>query len=146
MNDHLQAAVEALEARFEVSARDYAGEMTLIIGAEHILEAAQTLRDEFQFEMLVDETAVDYWPQLKPRFHLIYQLYSMANNVLLRLRVPLNGNAPHVETVEKIYPNANWKSARFGTCSVSISMALRYAESSCRKTAGASLRKDYPRL
>jgi len=109
MNDHLQAAVEALEARFEVSARDYAGETTLIIGAEHILEAAQTLRDEFQFEMLVDETAVDYWPQLKPRFHLIYQLYSMANNVLLRLRVPLNGNAPHVETVEKIYPNANWK-------------------------------------
>jgi NADH-quinone oxidoreductase subunit C len=58
--------------------------------------------------MLVDVTAVDYWPQEEPRFHVVYQLYSMRNNLLLRLRVPLNGSLPHVRTVEGIYPSANW--------------------------------------
>ncbi len=109
MNEHIQKAVEAIQSRYEADVRQYAGETTLIIGPEHILEAAQTLRDEFQFEMLVDETAVDYWPQQEPRFHVVYQLYSLSRNVLLRLRVPLNGNAPHIETMEKIYPVANWK-------------------------------------
>jgi NADH-quinone oxidoreductase subunit C len=83
--------------------------VTLTLGAEHLLDAAQALHDEFKFDMLVDETAVDYWPQQSPRFHVIYQLYAMTHNTLLRLRVPLEGNAPHVETMEKLYPNANWK-------------------------------------
>jgi NADH-quinone oxidoreductase subunit C len=109
MNEHIQKAVETIQSRFRADVRQYAGETTLIVGPEHILEAAQTLRDEFQFEMLVDETAVDYWPQQEPRFHVVYQLYSLSRNALLRLRVPLNGNAPHVETMEKIYPVANWK-------------------------------------
>lgn len=109
MDDHLNQAVEAIRNRFGAEVHEYAGEITLIIGPEHILEAAQTLRDEFQFEMLVDETAVDYWPQQQPRFHVVYQLYSLSHNDLLRLRVPLDGNAPHVDTVEKIYPGANWK-------------------------------------
>lgn len=109
MNDHVAMAVEAIQTRFGADVHHYAGEATLIVGPEHILEAAQTLRDEFQFEMLVDETAVDYWPQQEPRFHVVYQLYSLSRNALLRLRVPLNGNAPHIETMEKIYPSANWK-------------------------------------
>jgi len=28
--------------------------------------------------------------------------------LLITLRVPLNGNSPHIETLEKVYPNANW--------------------------------------
>ena len=98
-----------MKERFGAQEYRYAGEVTLFIGPEHLLEAAQSLRDEFAFDMLVDETAVDYWPQQAPRFHVVYQLYSMAHNLLLRLRVPLDGNAPHVETMEKLYPNANWK-------------------------------------
>ncbi len=109
MTEHLQKAVTAIIERFEAQEHRFAGEITLILEAEHLLEAAQVLRDEFHFDMLVDETAVDYWPQQTPRFHVVYQLYSMEHNVLLRLRVPLDGNAPHVETMEKIYPNANWK-------------------------------------
>ncbi len=109
MDNHLEEAVKAIAERFGASLHRYAGEATLLVGPEHILEAAQILRDEFKFEMLVDETAVDYWPQQEPRFYVVYQLYSFANNDLLRLRVPLNGNAPHIETMEKVYPGANWK-------------------------------------
>jgi NADH-quinone oxidoreductase subunit C len=109
MNNHKERAVKAIEERFKAGTHSYAGETTLILGPEHILEAALALRDEFQYEMMVDETAVDYWPQQEPRFHIIYQLYSFTHNDLLRLRVPLNGNAPHIETMEKVYPGANWK-------------------------------------
>ncbi len=109
MTDILEPAVTAMKGRFEAEEVVFRGETSLIIGPEQILEAAQALRDEFSFDMMVDETAVDYWPELSPRFHVIYQLYSVANKVLLRLRTPIDGNAPHVETMEKIYPNANWK-------------------------------------
>ena len=109
MTNILEQAAAAMRERFEAVDAVFRGETTLVIGSEHISEAAQVLRDEFTFDMLVDETAVDYWPELSPRFHVIYQLYSMSNNVLLRLRTPVDDNAPHVETLEKIYPNANWK-------------------------------------
>ena len=109
MNEPLEKAVSALQARFQAQAHQFAGEVTLILGREHLLEAFQALRDEFKFDMLIDETAVDYWPDQTPRFHVVYQLYSMTFNVLLRVRVPLDGNAPHVETIELLYPNANWK-------------------------------------
>lgn len=109
MNDPLEKAVSALQTRFEAQVHHYAGEVTLILGREHLLEAFQVLRDQFKFDMLIDETAVDYWPDQAPRFHVVYQLYSMANNVLLRVRVYLDGNAPHIETIESLYPNANWK-------------------------------------
>lgn len=109
MNNHLEEAVTAVEERFGAQTHRFADEVTLLIGPEHILEAAQTLRDEFHFDMLMEETAVDYWPQQEPRFHVIYQFYSLTHNDRLRLRVPLNGNAPHVETLEKVYPGANWR-------------------------------------
>ena len=32
----------------------------------------------------------------------------MKDQVILSLRVPLDGNAPHIPTIEKIYPGANW--------------------------------------
>jgi NADH-quinone oxidoreductase subunit C len=28
--------------------------------------------------------------------------------MFISLRVPLNGNAPHLATMEKVFPNANW--------------------------------------
>ena len=59
--------------------------------------------------MLSDLTAVDYWPQEEPRFHVVYQLRGChPQPASSRLRVPLTGNAPHLDTMEKVFPNANW--------------------------------------
>jgi len=146
MTDFFEQAVDAMKERFDAQERRFAGEVTLILGPEHLLEAVQALRDEFKFDMLVDETAVDYWPQQSPRFHMIYQLYSMAHNVLLRLRVHLDGNAPHIETVEKIYPNANWKERElwdmFGITFDGHSDLRRVIMPN--DWEGHPLRKDYP--
>ena len=108
MDDTLQSAVSAMQQRFEAQVEDAFGEVTLIIPPQHSLAAAQALRDEFHFNVLSDLTAVDYWPQDQPRFHLLYTLYSMSGSQYINLRFPLDGSAPRLPTLEGIFPNANW--------------------------------------
>jgi len=108
MNEFLQTVADAFKERFEASVEEFRGEVHITLGPEHIVAAAKNLRDEFQFPMLIDITAVDYWPQEEPRFHAVYHMYSFQNNVVLQLRVPLNGNSPRLHTIEGVYPNANW--------------------------------------
>jgi NADH-quinone oxidoreductase subunit C len=66
------------------------------------------LRDEFGFNLLESETAVDYWPENDPRFHIIYQLLSVQRKERLGLRVEVPGRDPALPTIEGVYPNANW--------------------------------------
>jgi NADH-quinone oxidoreductase subunit C len=75
---------------------------------EQIVAACQALREEFDFELLVEETAVDYWPQEAPRFHVVYRVRSLKHNLIVGLRVPLDGHAPSMASIEGIYHNANW--------------------------------------
>lgn len=144
--NHLEMTVNAMQERFAAEAQSYAGETTLILAPEHLLEAAQALNREFGFDVLIDETTVDYWPEQEPRFHLVYQLYAMAHNILLRLRVPLNGNAPHIETLETVYLNANWKEREiwdmFGITFDGHSDLRRLIMPA--DWQGHPLRKDYP--
>ncbi len=108
MNETLRSAALALVGRFGAVRQEFRDEITLILPPENVVAAALALRDEFGFEMLLDVTAADYWPAESPRFHVIYQFYSQHNNDLLRLRTPLNGNFPATQTIETVYPGANW--------------------------------------
>jgi NADH-quinone oxidoreductase subunit C len=107
MIDHIQKAVDALQERCSAEASEYKGEVSLMLDSSQIMNACRVLRDEFSFEMLADETAVDYWPQEMPRFH-VYQLLSLKHNVRISLRIPLDGNAPVASSIVQLYPNANW--------------------------------------
>jgi len=108
MNSKLQSVVGLMKERFNAPDYIYANEISLIIPPEKIVEACRTLRDEHNFELLVEETAVDYWPELKPRFHVVIRLRSLMHNLIIGLRVPLDGNFPTMPTLETVYPNANW--------------------------------------
>lgn len=108
MDEQLQTTVNALGNRFDAQISEFRGEATLTLAAKHIVEACLALRDEFDFERLSGESAVDYWPQVGPRFHLIYLLHSLKHNIRLCLRVPLDGDTPSAPTIEGVYPNANW--------------------------------------
>ncbi len=108
MKKPVETAVKALQKKFSLELHEYQGETTLIIQPEDLVKAARLLRDVYQFDMLIDETAVDYWPQETPRFHVVYQLYSTETNSLLRLRVPLNGHEPAVDSLVSVWPVANW--------------------------------------
>jgi NADH-quinone oxidoreductase subunit C len=108
MDAILETAVKTLQEQFGAGLHEYQGQVQLIIGSDRLSEVCRYLKEEQQFDMLAEETAVDYWPQETPRFHVVYKLYSFEKNVILGLRVPLDGNAPHLESLTSIYPNANW--------------------------------------
>ena len=108
MNEKLHAVIDKLAERFGGAPCDLCIENSLLIPAEQIQATCLALRDEFDFELLVEETAVDYWPDQAPRFHVVYRFRSLKHNLILGLRVPLNGNAPSMPTIEGVYPNANW--------------------------------------
>ncbi len=129
-------------ARLEISR----GETTLVVQPDKYPAAAKALRDDFAFTTLLDITASDYWPEERPRFHLVVQLLRREDNNLLRLRVPLNGNAPSVNSLEPVYPNANWYERE-----VWDMFGIRFeGHSDLRRIVmpyewqGHPLRKDYP--
>ncbi len=108
MNEHLQSAVNALQERLDGQVTEFHDQVTVGISAEKIQEAGFILRDEFGFEVLAAETAVDYWPQETPRFHVVYRVRSLQYNLILGLQVALDGHAPTLPTLEVVYANANW--------------------------------------
>lgn len=146
MDAHLDAATQAIQERFAGQASEFRGQVSLLLAVQHIVEACRTLRDEFGFDMLSGETAVDYWPAQEPRFHLVYMLYSLQHNVRLILRVPLDGNSPSLPTLESVYPNANWHEREIWDM-----FGIRFeGHSDLRRILmpadweGHPLRKDYP--
>jgi len=146
MNDHLHSAVSALEERLGGQLMEFHDQITVVMPAEKIQEAGFILRDEFGFELLVAETAVDYWPEQSPRFHVVYRVRSLQHNLILGLRVALDGNAPSVPTLEVVYANANWFERElwdmFGICPEGHSDLRRILMP--HDWEGHPLRKDYP--
>jgi len=108
MEKKLQAVVEKLEKDFGGASSEQRGDLSLVIPAEKIVAACQQVRD-LGFELLSALTAVDYWPQENPRFHVIYQFTSVSLNLVLTLRVPVPGINPSLPTVSPLYRNANWR-------------------------------------
>jgi len=108
MSDTVQSIMDTFKERFNAALLEFRGDTSLILTPEHIVDAAKTLRDKFNFELLTEETAVDYWPQTEPRFHVVYRFRSLKHDLIVGLRVPLNGNAPSMPSLVEVYPNANW--------------------------------------
>jgi NADH-quinone oxidoreductase subunit C len=108
MDEQLTKAVQSLIDRFNLPKTEFRGQISLTVQPDKIVQVCEAMRDDLDFEMLSAQTAVDYWPEQEPRFHVIYQLQSLKNNHRLELRVPANGNRPTVSTIEGVYPNANW--------------------------------------
>jgi NADH-quinone oxidoreductase subunit C len=146
MDATLQEAVIDLKTEYGGMESEFRGEVTVTLPATNLIPALTRLRDRFSFDMLEAETAVDYWPQTSPRFHVIYQLFSMEKNIQLRVRIPLDGNAPSLPTVEGLYSNANWHEREIWDM-----FGIRFeGHSDPRRIlmpadwAGHPLRKDYP--
>lgn len=108
MEDLLNLAIFTIQTRYSAEKYEHAGQTSLVIKPDQIDEVAKLLRDEYGFDMLVLETAVDYCPQKKPRFHIVYSLYSTKNNCFFGLRAPLNEDDPSLPSLEPVFPNANW--------------------------------------
>jgi NADH-quinone oxidoreductase subunit C len=108
MNDALKPVIKDLQDKFDGEVKEFRRQVGVKVSPTHIVEVCQILHDQHQFEMVNDITAVDYWPEQTPRFHVVYQFNSLSRNVRLEVRVPLDGNDPVLESVTSVYPNANW--------------------------------------
>jgi NADH-quinone oxidoreductase subunit C len=82
---------------------------TIYVAADDLLTLAPVLRDraDLAFDFLADVTAADFWPR-EPRFELVYILVSIANRHRLRMKVRLPADDPHVASVCRVWPAANW--------------------------------------
>jgi NADH-quinone oxidoreductase subunit C len=108
MTDALKLVVEDLTSKFPGEVTEFRGQVSVQVSPEHIVSVCQTLRDTHKFEMAANITAVDYWPEQTPRFHVVYQFNSISKKLRLEVRIPLDGNEPMLETITGVYPNANW--------------------------------------
>ena len=145
MSDHVQRAVRAAQERSGAELREFRQQQTLVLAADKLLDTAKLLRDEYQFNMLMDLTAVDYLGE-EPRFHIVYQLYSIEKRERISLRVAISGMDAHLSTLESIYPGANWYEREvfdmFGVKFDSHSDLRRIIMPA--DWQGHPLRKDYP--
>ena len=109
-------------------------ELTLNIKSEDVLEVCQKLKDEFQFEILMDLCGIDYltygesdWNgnasssgfgrarqaqkstnQKDLRFGVVYHLLSVSNNQRLRVKALLSSENLMIQSVTKIWNCADW--------------------------------------
>ena len=110
MDKKLEPIVQAVQEKFGATLEEFRDEVHLFLKPEQIVDALTLLRDKYEFELLSALTASDYLNlQQSPRFHVIYQLTSIARNLTLQLRVPLNGNNPKLPTATGVYAIANWR-------------------------------------
>jgi len=88
-------------------------EVNIIVAKEKLLEVCTLLRDENDFEQLIDVCGVDYleyqdgsWD--KPRFASVYHLLSIKNNHRVRVKTYLAEDSLIVDSVIGIWSCANW--------------------------------------
>jgi NADH-quinone oxidoreductase subunit C len=149
------AIVDELRRRFGgaiVETDDSRGELTAVVARDALPGVLAHCRDDaaLAFDVLMDLTAVDYqkFPGREdgPRFEVVYQLYSIAKNHRLRLKVRLDEDDARVPTAAPIWPIANWLEREvwdmFGVRfdgHPDLRRLLMYEE-----FVGHPLRKDYP--
>jgi len=114
MDTKLEAIVKAVQSKFDATMEVFRGEVHLFIKPDQIVDALTLLRDNHKFNLLSALTAVDYYPQNTPRFHVIYQLSqvlspSLQESLTLQLRVLVNGDQLQVPTAAFLYDTANWR-------------------------------------
>ncbi|MBV6395975.1 MAG: NAD(P)H-quinone oxidoreductase subunit J, chloroplastic [Anaerolineales bacterium] len=98
-----------MQAEFGARVEEFRGETHIFVEAPRIVEALTALRDTHDFKLLSAMTAVDYWPQESPRFHVVYQLTSVTKNASIQARVAVGGEQPELPTASGVFASANWR-------------------------------------
>ncbi len=99
------AAAAALPAAI-TGGQEAHGEATLHVDPAHLVALATFFKTQ-HYERLSAVTCVDWHPR-EPRFEVVYQLHSIANNTRLRLKVTLPGTHAEVESLCGVWRSANW--------------------------------------
>ncbi|HEU4366063.1 MAG TPA: NADH-quinone oxidoreductase subunit C [Candidatus Krumholzibacteria bacterium] len=124
------------------------GDCTIVVDKLAIHEVLAHLRNEKAFDLLMDMAGVDCMnlPSFRERFELNYMLYSVPNNVRLRVEVPVAELDMDVPTATDLWRSANWAEREafemFGFNFVGHPCLKRLLTH--HEFKGHPLRKDYP--
>jgi NADH-quinone oxidoreductase subunit C len=105
--------VETVREKFPqavVETTDFRDEQTIVLKPESLVAVCAYLQKRLQYNFLSTITAVD-WLERVPRYDVVYQLLSLPNQSVLRLKIRVGEKGeehPSVPTVTSIWPAANW--------------------------------------
>tara|TARA_R100000501_G_scaffold17783_1_gene33787 strand:- start:34840 stop:35451 length:612 start_codon:yes stop_codon:yes gene_type:complete len=85
---------------------EHRGETTLIVTREDLYATMKALRDEHQFQQLIEIAGCDF-PEHAERFEVNYHLLSLTKNARVRVKVSTNEKTP-VPSMTSLWPVANW--------------------------------------
>jgi NADH-quinone oxidoreductase subunit C len=87
----------------------FRGETSLTVDRDSIVSLCESLRDEenLAFDFLSDLCGVDRHPAT-PRFEVVYHLFSLRHGHRLRVKVPLGGEDPIIDSVVPVWETADW--------------------------------------
>ena len=137
MTQSLKSKLESKLAEVLLDCEYVGGEVTIHISPEHLVPTCKLLRDDFDFEQLMDLCGVDYstyggsaWETKSVtdkgfsravdttsleepedegfRYAVVYHILSLKHNMRLRVKVRLDAGQPMIDSVTSIWESANW--------------------------------------
>ncbi len=108
MNDTILEKLKEKFAESILEVSEFKDELCVVARKENIVPVCQFLRDdpELVFNFLSDVCGAD-WPERKPRFEVVYNLYSVSKNHRVRLKVRVD-DGESVPSVTSVWSAANW--------------------------------------
>ncbi len=109
MDSRLEKIVNVLQQQAGATHEEYRGEVRVFVPADKIVDTLVFLRDEHEFSLLSLLSAIDFWPQDRPRYHVVYGLTSLTQKLWIQVRVMLDNESPKLPTVTGVFETANWR-------------------------------------
>jgi len=101
----MAAILERLQQRLlplECAVTHAHGMPVVHLPSTRLLDVVKVLKDEFQFDLLLDVTAIDWLPR-QPRFEVVYHFYSTIHFVRIRLKTAVPAAEPTVASLVPLY-------------------------------------------
>ena len=105
-NDSVIDAVRPVLGAAVIDAVELVNEITLTVARDGIVDVLRTLRDDFEYQQLMEIAGVDY-PERPERFEVVYHLLSVTKNHRIRVKLSTDDTMP-VPSVTGLWPVAGW--------------------------------------
>ncbi len=110
METTLGDVAKGLEAKFGDSLKktEFRGELSYVLPLARLEEVAGYCKGPLGFDYLTDISSVDNFGD-EPRFELVYELYSLASRLHLRLKTTVSeDDIAAAPTLSGLWPTADW--------------------------------------
>lgn len=80
--------------------------LELKISKKYLVSLVSHIKEQYQFDLFLDVTAIDYLTNKEERFELVYHFYSTVHFVRIRVKVAISEELPEINTLTTLYGSA----------------------------------------